>query len=71
MKNTFWLFTAYKFFEIVATEEDRNIWKFFLKDKMFNKSFQYLQCVAQRDAIAMVYGNHLACNGQYIDATTA
>lgn len=40
-KSTYWIFTTEHIFEIVATEEDRDIWKIMLNDKHFDNAMRF------------------------------
>ncbi|EEP79503.1 hypothetical protein UREG_04349 [Uncinocarpus reesii 1704] len=67
-KNTYWLFTGKKIFEITAKDEDRNIWKIFLKEQQFDAALRYAHSPAQKDAVATASGDYLARKGQYLEA---
>lgn len=67
-KNTFWLFTAQEIFEIVVTDEDRDIWKIMLEQQQFDAALQYAHSPAQKDAVAKASGDYLISKGLYGDA---
>jgi len=67
-KNTFWLFTPNDIFEIVPTDEDRDIWKIMLNLQQFDAAQQHAHTPAQKDEVAIASGNHLVTNGQYLEA---
>lgn len=67
-KNTFWLFTTQEIFEIVVTEESRDIWKIMLKSQHFEAASQYAKTSAQKDAVATASGDYLVGKGQYLEA---
>ena len=67
-KNTFWLFTTQEIFEIVVNDEDRDVWKTFLKDQKFDLALHYARGAAQKDAVATASGDHLIGKGQYSEA---
>ncbi|KAL9128902.1 MAG: hypothetical protein Q9217_002524 [Psora testacea] len=67
-KNTFWLFTTHDIFEIVVTDEDRDVWKIMLKNQQFSLASHYARTPTQKDAVAMAYGDHLIGKGQYLEA---
>jgi hypothetical protein len=67
-KNTYWLFTTQDIFEIVVTDEDREVWKIMLKSHQFGLASQYAKTPAQKDAVAMASGDHLINKGQYLEA---
>lgn len=67
-KNTFWLFTTQDIYEIVVTDEDRNVWKILLKNQHFSEASHYARTAAQKDAVAMASGDYLIGKGQYLEA---
>ncbi|KAL9103496.1 MAG: hypothetical protein Q9163_001452 [Psora crenata] len=67
-KNTFWLFTTHDIFEIVVTDEDRDVWKVLLKNQQFSLASQYAKTPAQKDVVATASGDHLIRKGQYLEA---
>ena len=67
-KNTYWLFTTQDIFEIVVTDEDREVWKIMLNSHQFGLASQYAKTPAQKDAVAMASGDHLINKGQYLEA---
>jgi hypothetical protein len=67
-KNTFWLFTTQEIFEIVVTDEDRNVWKVMLKTEHFDAALRYARGPAQKDAVATASGDYLVSKGSFIEA---
>jgi hypothetical protein len=67
-KNTFWLFTTQEIFEIVVTEEDRDVWQVMLKNKHFSAALRYAKSSAQKDAVATASGDYLIGKGSYMEA---
>ncbi|KAH0537378.1 hypothetical protein FGG08_005820 [Glutinoglossum americanum] len=67
-KNTFWLFTNQEIFEIVVSDEDRDIWKIMLKDEQFDAALRYARTPTQRDSVATASGDYLVSKGQYLEA---
>jgi len=67
-KNTFWLFTAQDVFEIVVRDEDRDVWRIMLERQQFDTAVRYAHTTAQKDAVAVASGDHLAEKGMYIEA---
>lgn len=67
-KNTYWLFTTKDIYEIVVTDEDRDVWQMMLKCQQFSLASQYAKTTAQKDAIAMASGDYLIGKGQYLEA---
>lgn len=67
-KNTFWLFTTQEIFEIVVTDESRDVWKILLKAQQFEAASQYAKTSSQKDAVATASGDYLVGKGQYSEA---
>jgi hypothetical protein len=67
-KNTYWLFTNQEIFEIVITEESRDVWKIMLKAQQFDSASQYAKTASQKDAVATASGDYLVGKGQYLEA---
>ncbi|KAI2612534.1 Pep3/Vps18/deep orange family-domain-containing protein [Hypoxylon fragiforme] len=67
-KNTFWLFTSQEIFEIVARDEDRDIWRIMLQRQQFDVALQYAHTQEQRDAVSMASGDFLVEKGLFVEA---
>lgn len=69
-KNTYWLFTNQEIFEVVVTDESRDVWKIMLKAQQFDAASQYAKTASQKDAVATASGDYLVGKGQYLEAAT-
>ncbi|MCJ1306921.1 hypothetical protein MMC25_000565 [Agyrium rufum] len=69
-KNTFWLFSKTEIFEIVVTDEDRDVWKIMLKDQKFDAASRYAKGPAQKDAVATASGDYLIKKNQFLEAAS-
>lgn len=69
VKNTYWLFTPKEIYEIVAYDEDRDVWRHFLQEQKFDEALRYAQSASQKDAIATASGDYLANKGKYLEAS--
>ncbi|KAL8667665.1 MAG: hypothetical protein Q9202_000520 [Teloschistes flavicans] len=67
-ENTFWLLTTREIFEIVVTDEDRDVWKTMLAARKFDQASQYARTSAQKDAVATASGDFLINKKRYLDA---
>ncbi|KAF2637678.1 hypothetical protein P280DRAFT_406519 [Massarina eburnea CBS 473.64] len=67
-KNTFWLFTSQEIFEVVITDESRDVWKIMLKAQQFDAASQFAKTASQKDAVATASGDYLVGKGQYMEA---
>lgn len=69
-KNTYWVFTQREIFEIVVTDESRDVWKIMLKNQQFDAASRYARTAAQKDAVATASGDYLVTRGQFMEAAT-
>ena len=67
-KNTYWLFTSHEIFEVVANDEDRDVWKVLLREQKFDEALQYTRGHAQRDVVLTASGDFLAREGRFLEA---
>ena len=67
-KNTYWLFTNQDIFEIVVTDEDRNVWQIMLHEQKFALASQYAKTPSQKDSVATASGDYLISKGRYLEA---
>lgn len=67
-QNTYWLFTGQEIFEVVANDEDRDVWKVLLKEKKFDEALQFSKTQVQRDTILTASGDFLAGEGNFLEA---
>lgn len=70
-KNTYWIFTQRDIFEIVVTDEDRDVWRIMLDRQQFDLAAKHARTASQKDAVSIATGDHLVKKGNYIDAATA
>ncbi|KIW27190.1 uncharacterized protein PV07_06952 [Cladophialophora immunda] len=69
-KNTYWLFTNQEIFEVVANDEERDIWKIMLKQQHYDAALRYAKGAAQKDSVATASGDYLSSKGQYLEAAS-
>lgn len=69
-KNTFWLFTTQEIYEIVVSNEDRDVWKVMLAAQKFDQASHYARSPAQKDAVATASGDYLIKKKQYLEAAS-
>jgi len=67
-KNTYWLLTTREIFEVVVTDEGRDVWKIMLRSQQFEAASLHAKTSAQKDAVATASGDHLVNKGQYLEA---
>ncbi|KAI9293383.1 hypothetical protein K502DRAFT_293809 [Neoconidiobolus thromboides FSU 785] len=57
VRRTFWIHTEDSIYEIIITDEDRNVWRHYLNKKMFNEGLKYAKTNEQKDAILFEQAN--------------
>lgn len=67
-QGTYWIFTTNEIFEVSANDEDRDVWKVFLREQKFDEALQYARGHAQRDAVLTASGDFLAKDGRFFEA---
>ena len=67
-KSTFWVFTSAEIYEIVVTDEERDLWKILLKEKSFEKAMRFAKTNSQKDQVAIKQGDYLVASGRYVEA---
>ena len=43
VKNTLWVYTSTSIFEIVITDEDRNVWEYYLNENQFERALEFVK----------------------------
>ena len=69
-KNTFWFFTNKAIFEVVARDEDRDVWRVLMKKQKFEEALQYANNATQKDQVATASGDYLIKSGKFSEAAT-
>jgi hypothetical protein len=67
-KNTYWLFTQREIFEVVVTDEARDVWKIMLRNEQFDAASRYAKTAVQKDAVATASGDHLVSRRRFSEA---
>ena len=67
-KSTFWVFTTAEIFEIVVSDEDRDVWKIYLAERSFDAAMRFARLPAHKDQVAVAHGDHLVAHGRYVEA---
>jgi hypothetical protein len=67
-KQTYWLVTKDKLFEIRAEDETRDIWKILLKAQQFDGASQFARTAEQKDAVATASGDYLVGTKHFMEA---
>ncbi|KAH0289229.1 hypothetical protein M436DRAFT_48175 [Aureobasidium namibiae CBS 147.97] len=67
-KNTYWLFTQREIFEVVVTDEARDVWRIMLRNEQFDAASRYARTAAQKDAVATASGDHLVSRRRFSEA---
>ncbi|TPX38727.1 hypothetical protein SeLEV6574_g07674 [Synchytrium endobioticum] len=69
-KNTCWIYTNLSLFELVKTDEDRNIWKIYLQRKAFDAAMSYAKNDDQKDKIATAQADYYFNQQRYALSAT-
>ncbi|KAL7274549.1 tethering complex subunit [Rhizina undulata] len=67
-KCTFWIITSSDIYEVVVTDEERDVWKFLLSEKTFDKAMRFAKTPAQKNIVAIAQGGYLVEHGKYVEA---
>ncbi|KAG6140149.1 hypothetical protein E4U12_006737 [Claviceps purpurea] len=67
-EKTFWLITSEEIFEIVARDEERNIWQVMMGQNQFESALQYARTQHQKQTVAAAYADHVASRGHWSEA---
>ncbi len=67
-KNTYWLFTSQEIFEVVVTDEARDVWRILLDKGQYELAQRYAQTAEQKDAVASMTGEHLMSLNKFDEA---
>ncbi|KAI9337160.1 Pep3/Vps18/deep orange family-domain-containing protein [Zopfochytrium polystomum] len=67
-KQTYWIFTTNVLYELIVTDEDRGLWRFYLEKSNFEKARSYAKTDKQRDKIVTKQGEHYFSEKMYQQA---
>ena len=67
-KNTYWLFTSDEIYEVVVTDETRDVWRILLRQNKYETAQRYATTMEQKDAVASATGDHLMKQGKFDEA---
>lgn len=67
-KGTLWLFTRQDIYEVVITDEARDIWKIMLANKDLDAAAKFASTPEQKDAVAVASGDHLVACSRFAEA---
>ncbi|KAI7899794.1 Pep3/Vps18/deep orange family-domain-containing protein [Cokeromyces recurvatus] len=51
IKKTFWIYTTLSIYELIISNEERDVWKLYLEKKRYNSALHYCKDPAQRDKV--------------------
>ncbi|KAF6766540.1 DigA protein [Ephemerocybe angulata] len=71
VRKTYWVFTDQSLFELVVTNEDRDVWRTYLEKGLYSTALQYAKTASQRDQILKAQGDHHFKEGRYFQAAQA
>ncbi|KAF7306795.1 Vacuolar protein sorting protein [Mycena indigotica] len=68
VRKTFWVFTDQSLFELVADNEDRDVWKIYLQQGKFDVALRYAKTASQRDHVLSAQASAFFKEGRYFQA---
>ncbi|KAI9094312.1 Pep3/Vps18/deep orange family-domain-containing protein [Phlyctochytrium arcticum] len=69
-KSTYWVFTNLALYELIITDEDRDVWKVYLNRKAFDAALSYAKTPAQKDQIITARAEYYYTQQRYILSAT-
>ncbi|OLL21635.1 Vacuolar protein sorting-associated protein 18 [Neolecta irregularis DAH-3] len=70
VQSTYWIYSAESIYEVVVSNEDRDIWKIFLHRKAFDSAFKLAKADSQKDIILIAEANDMIAKQSYAQAAT-
>ncbi|KAJ1920861.1 tethering complex subunit [Tieghemiomyces parasiticus] len=64
--NTYWVFTPSSIFELIIQDEDRDVWRIYLKKRMYDTAFQHAKTTTEKDLILEAQADHYYAQGRYV-----
>ncbi|KAJ2792463.1 tethering complex subunit [Coemansia linderi] len=65
-KRTCWLFSAGNIYELVVTDEDRDVWEIYLQRRQFDSALERCYNDAQRDVVLRAQAEHYFSAGDFV-----
>ncbi|KAJ2009069.1 tethering complex subunit [Coemansia thaxteri] len=65
-KQTCWLFSPANIYELVVTDEDRDVWEIYLHRRQFDAALQRCYNDAQRDTVLRAQAEHYFSTGDHV-----
>ncbi|KAJ2033939.1 tethering complex subunit [Coemansia sp. S3946] len=65
-KRTCWLFSPANIYELVVTDEDRDVWEIYLQRRQFDSALQRCYNDAQRDVVLRAQAEYYFSTGDYV-----
>ncbi|KAJ9057802.1 tethering complex subunit, variant 3 [Entomophthora muscae] len=56
-KRTFWVHTAQNIYELILTQEDRDVWKFYLDKSQYSDALSYAKTTSQKNQVLIAQGD--------------
>ncbi|EIN14075.1 hypothetical protein PUNSTDRAFT_95620 [Punctularia strigosozonata HHB-11173 SS5] len=71
VRQTYWIYTDQSLFELVASNEDRDIWSTYLAKGIYDVALQYTKTAKQRDIVLSRQAQQFFDDGRYFQAAQA
>lgn len=67
-QSTYWIYSSSLIYEIVASNEDRDLWKLMLAERSFDAALRFAKGPKQQDLVNIASADHLISRSKYSDA---
>ncbi|KAJ3416468.1 hypothetical protein HDV05_001626 [Chytridiales sp. JEL 0842] len=68
VKNTFWVHTSTTLYELIISEEDRNVWKLYLDKQDYATALEFAKTSEQRNKVIVLQAEHQFSKGDYVES---
>ncbi|KAJ3340970.1 hypothetical protein HDU91_000778, partial [Kappamyces sp. JEL0680] len=65
-KKTFWVYTSQSLFEVIVSEEDRDIWQIYFARSQFKEAYELCKVPQTREYVAEKYAQSLLAARDYL-----
>lgn len=70
VENTFWIYCKNHLYEILVSDEDRNIWKVYLEKQQFDTAASFAKTVDQKNQVLIAQARNYFDNRKYLLSAT-
>ncbi|RKP09914.1 Pep3/Vps18/deep orange family-domain-containing protein [Thamnocephalis sphaerospora] len=66
IKRTYWAYTGASIYELIVEDEDRDVWRLYLKSRAYDTALRFCKDASQRDHVRTAQANHYFDTGRYL-----